>query len=914
MSHDRPENRFQAIIGEARGQRPEGGSAWRVATGAMRDESWINVEHERARTPKQGWKLHVSATVCSAESVLRRALAVLLTEDASFKLAASPGQLAMLNEGTGWLSQVGKFITVYPNDDAQAVRLAVALDAATHGLRGPAIPSDRPLASGSLVHYRYGSFSGEQIQTATGEIVPVVHTPAGEPEADRRGTSYHQPAWTVDPFVAAGVVPELSEPSPLIGGRYLLVSTLNQSARGTVHLAADVEGQRRCVVKRAARDGQVDLDGRDARDRLRYEAEVLTMLAPDASLPAVIDLVEQDGDLYLLLEDVEGETLDRYVSELLASAQRPSGKQVVAWGLELSAILERLHQRGFVHRDLKATNVIVAPNGRLRLIDFELAYELAVPRPANGRGTRGHMSPGALAGAPPTVSDDIYGLGALLYFAATGAQPSLAPRASRLLDRPISLLNPAIGPALEQLIGRCLAPEPADRFDSMAALAGELAMLGASAEVMVSPPPFGAESIGATESHYRHLARRLGDSLVATAQPARDDGGRFWISAQDGSGPLPSRDLNAGSAGAVLALAELVAEFDDPAQRETLIEAARWLDASRPAERPLPGLYVGEAGVAAALLRAGQVLGDRQLIESAAERGRWIAALPYGSPDLYNGTAGRLRLHLLLWDETADPAHLNDAWQAGEMLHAAAETVEAGGTRWTIPPGYEGMSGQAPLGYAHGAAGIADTLLDLFEATADQRYLEAAAGAGRWLARLALPALSDGSGLDWPADEDGEPGGGVWCHGATGVGRFFLHAAELGALPEAAGLAASAARMVAHGTRHLGPTPCHGLAGGVELLLDIYQATGTRAYLEEARALARLLEAFSLERDGLLVWRSDSPFVISPDYLVGYAGVAVCLLRLGDPDRKPHQLSRRGFRGRLSAGTIAANTKQEAAA
>jgi hypothetical protein len=64
------------------------------------------------------------------------------------------------------------------------------------------------------------------------------------------------------------------------------------------------------------------------------------------------------------------------------------------------------------------------------------------------------------------------------------------------------------------------------------------------------------------------------------------------------------------------------------------------------------------------------------------------------------------------------------------------------------------------------------------------------------------------------------------------------------------------------------------------------------------RSLARLLEAFARKKDSVLVRPSDAPDAFSPDYMTGYAGVAVCLLRLGDPERLPHQLSRRGFRHR----------------
>ena len=108
-------------------------------------------------------------------------------------------------------------------------------------------------------------------------------------------------------------------------------------------------------------------------------------------------------------------------------------------------------------------------------------------------------------------------------------------------------------------------------------------------------------------------------------------------------------------------------------------------------------------------------------------------------------------------------------------------------------------------------------------------------------------------------------------------------------------MAKRASRTVTIGTRWSSPVQCHGLAGNIEFLLDMAQTTGDAAYLGEAQLLARLLDAFQVEQDGMLLWPSESPTTFTPDYMVGYAGVAVCLLRLGNPGR-PHQLSRRGFR------------------
>ncbi|MDF2760711.1 MAG: uncharacterized protein K0S99_3346, partial [Thermomicrobiales bacterium] len=181
-----------------------------------RSGAWLQVRNGRTRCPEQGWKLHVSAGISSAEAVLRQTLPVLFAAEVEFKLAVSPIALAALNDGSGGLGQVGKFITVYPRDDAQLVTLAVALDEATRGLRGPRIPSDRPLRPGSLVHYRYGGSGDRIVQTPLGEVLPALVAPTGELVPDRRLPTYDSPPWAIDPLLEAGVAQDLPAPSPLI--------------------------------------------------------------------------------------------------------------------------------------------------------------------------------------------------------------------------------------------------------------------------------------------------------------------------------------------------------------------------------------------------------------------------------------------------------------------------------------------------------------------------------------------------------------------------------------------------------------------------------------------------------------------------------------------------------------------------
>lgn len=883
---------------------------WEVAPG----EAWIRCRP--AAGPErparlQGWKLHVSAAPSTATDVLERALPVLFSEDAPFKVAATADLLSELNQGEHGLSQVGKFITVYPGDDEQALRLGAALREATQGLRGPRVPSDRPLCRGSLVHYRYGGFGAQYLQTPIGAVLPALREPGGALVPDERRAAFTPPAWAEDPFVGAGVAAAPAGEA-LIAGRYLLTATLHESPRGAIQLAVDVVAARPCILKRAGRDAMLSRDGRDARDRLRREAAVLAGLQGDRRFPALYELVEDGEDLVLAMEDLGGETLDALIARRAGEGRPLTEAEVARLGRELAEAAAALHGRGQVFRDLKASNVIASEEG-LRFIDLELVHDLADPAPPLGIGTRGYLSPQQAAGAPPSCADDSYAIGALLYFLTTGADPSIAPDDRALLRRPVALLRPEASPALVAIIASCLDEEPAAR-PAAAALAQALRALaeGGGAEALVtlegrgaatSSPPWspgagpGAAPVAAPRAldpaGARAQARRLGDTLCAVAR--RDERGLFWRSGhRDAAGQEAPRALGAGSAGTLLCLAELYDALREPRHGQVLAEAARWLAASAPLAAPHPGLYVGEAGVAVALLRAGQVMGDESLIKEALRRSAELAALPHASPDLYNGTAGRLRLHLALYDETGAAEERARALCAGDELLRAAQEAGPGELRWPMPEGFEGMSGAALPGYAHGAAGIADVLLDLHEATGAPRFFAAAEAAARWLGRLAAPTPLGAESRDWPYQEGGAFGWTFWCHGAAGVARFLLRAAALG-VPGADDLARRAASTVTLAARAAGPTQCHGLAGNIELLLDAAQQTGEAAFADAAASRAEVLAAFASERPEGLAYCSESPTVFTPDYMLGYGGVALCLLRIAEPQR-PHIMSRAGLR------------------
>lgn len=423
------------------------GSIWRYSRGTAPGDA------------EQGWKLHVSATILTANEVLESIAAPLRECGAQFKAPSSLRELQRLNSGLFYgYSQVGKFVTVYPRSEEEAVSLARLIHGLTRGLPAPTVPFDRRFRPDSSVFYRYGSFRHLDVENEDGTRVHAVRDPDGRLVADvREGAP--SPAWVSDPFVCGGGSDEAARAESPLATTYRVFQALTQRGKGGVYKALDLSGcaPRLCILKEGRAGGETAWDGRDGRWRTRHEGRVLSALrAAGVGVPRVYSSFEAGGNYYLVTEYVEGES---FQSLLNRRRRRLSLSQVFMYGAHLSRILSGIHAAGWAWRDCKPANVIITGGGDLRPLDFEGACTVERPDP-HSWGTPG-FTPPPTAGAPQAgFHDDLYALGAFIYFLLTGRLPQ--PSA----PVPVSKLRRNSPVRVCRLINRLLSPDPRERPDA----------------------------------------------------------------------------------------------------------------------------------------------------------------------------------------------------------------------------------------------------------------------------------------------------------------------------------------------------------------------------------------------------------------------------------------------------------------
>jgi serine/threonine protein kinase/beta-lactam-binding protein with PASTA domain len=258
--------------------------------------------------------------------------------------------------------------------------------------------------------------------------------------------------------------------------RYVIKRKLGSGGMADVYLAEDQELGRRVALKL--------LDERHASDeqfveRFRREAQSAAGLN-HPSIVSIFDRGQAEGTYYIAMEYLDGRTL----KELLIRNGPTPPAIAIDYARQILGALSFAHRNGIVHRDIKPHNIIVRPDGRLKVTDFGIARSGASQMTEAGSivGTAQYLSPEQARGAPVDPRSDLYSLGIVLYEMLTGKVPftgdtpvEIAMKHLSQVPEPPSTLRPEVPHDLDAVVMRALAKDPDQRYGSAEEMDADLA-------------------------------------------------------------------------------------------------------------------------------------------------------------------------------------------------------------------------------------------------------------------------------------------------------------------------------------------------------------------------------------------------------------------------------------------------------
>ena len=270
---------------------------------------------------------------------------------------------------------------------------------------------------------------------------------------------------------------EAFAPGRVLGDRYRLDHKLARGGMATVWVAEDPLLSRKVAIKVLHPELAVD-DG--LRARFRNEAIAAARLT-HPGIVATYDTGDDDGVAYIVMELVDGFNLRHILDRNGRLAVRDS----VNIGTQVAEALDHAHRHGLVHRDVKPANVLVQPDGRVKVTDFGIAKATGtddLTRTGTVIGTARYLAPEQVNGEPVDARADVYALGLVLYEMLTGGPPfggdtDVATAVARLTStpEPIRSRRPEVPRPVEDVVARSLARDPEYRYSSARELRDALA-------------------------------------------------------------------------------------------------------------------------------------------------------------------------------------------------------------------------------------------------------------------------------------------------------------------------------------------------------------------------------------------------------------------------------------------------------
>lgn len=246
----------------------------------------------------------------------------------------------------------------------------------------------------------------------------------------------------------------------VLDGKYKILNKIGQGGMSVVYLAMNERANKPWAVKEVRKNGVSNFEV--VKQGLVAETDILKRLN-HPSLPSIVDIIETDGSFIIVMDYIEGRSLQDALKHYGAQQE----EDVIEWAKQLCDVLGYLHNSNppIIYRDMKPSNVMLKPDGNVTLIDFGTAREFKSTSVADTTclGTQGYAAPEQFGGQGQTDGrTDIYCLGATMYHLVTGHNPAEPPYEMY----PIRQWNPALSSGLEEIILKCTQRNPDDRYQN----------------------------------------------------------------------------------------------------------------------------------------------------------------------------------------------------------------------------------------------------------------------------------------------------------------------------------------------------------------------------------------------------------------------------------------------------------------
>ncbi len=303
-----------------------------------------------------GTKIYISATIFNSLDIFHVAVPWLLLNKISFKIITSNHLLKQINDNLFGYLHSGKFITIFPSDHFELIKIMQSLYVMLGKYKSIPIPLKERFKEKSIVYHDF-NYPASSSNRPLDEEKKTLGTGWGNREKKK-----------------------ILKKEGLFLGKFILLEIVRQRARGGTYLALEVlQNQRTCrkVFVKEARDfGEIELSGVDAVDRLHWQFKMLNLLNKYKITPKAFEIIREKNVSFLIMEYLPGESLRKKIIEGRGDFSNQFIKDTI---IKIAKHIKKMHDKQMYFLELCPDNIMLLPGGDVKLIDFDLCYAKGAP-------------------------------------------------------------------------------------------------------------------------------------------------------------------------------------------------------------------------------------------------------------------------------------------------------------------------------------------------------------------------------------------------------------------------------------------------------------------------------------------------------------------------------------------------------